>query len=713
MILHNYYSIGSIIATIFVAFLAIFYLQSNRKLKSTRTLGIVFLLLVPFNASVSYSFMMYHWSGAYYIIVSSLSILFAFMYLTKFALIYPDKKLPKYTKSIFILQLIIVIVTMTIYTKFALQSKIKLSSISHCGIFSLPFAHIPIKNFLLWLITAMFFGFYYDMSINTFIFNLLFWFMLVTVIVTIYKGTKLNKNERKSLFIVVGCIILAFMIPTATNLASALNRLDRTTHLLIFVFTTVLGYFMVFILYINTTKEKTSFMDKILGITIATFLLTIQILNYVSILQREKDFKHIFIPKSFSLLHTQKQRKEVKYIVRINKKKNIKDKSNNHISFIYNTNKNEKHNAFLIRQIAYPLKKSSYLRYGLKQHYMSYRKYYPEVNATFEFGLNYIAYRKHINIVAVRITLSVLLVTLLITIVFPLFFKISLTNPTKKPLFAVNKVDSGDLSVQVPVKIPDEIGILSESFNKMVSSIRDANNTLTEYSKQLENLGKVKDEFMSNLSHELKTPLGIIYGYSEFLVDAEKENFEEVVSYGKEIYTQSEKLMDIINNLLLITAIETNIEIHKAEVDIIAVINNVIEKCGNYAAEKNIRTSVETPEEHMVSIDESLFSKVLYNIFKNAYIYNKDNGTVQIDYSYTDSQFTLKVTDSGIGISAKDIQFIFDKFYRVDSSLTYSASGIGLGLFIARRIIFLHNGTIEVSSNEKTGTTFIITCPIL
>jgi two-component system, sensor histidine kinase ChiS len=228
---------------------------------------------------------------------------------------------------------------------------------------------------------------------------------------------------------------------------------------------------------------------------------------------------------------------------------------------------------------------------------------------------------------------------------------------------------------------------------------------------QLEKMGKVKDEFMSNLSHEIRTPLSLIYAYSELLKDYTGPDEDSIKSYGMDIHREANNLSENINDLMLVTDLETKFKIKEELVEVHEMILEAIKYLENMISEKNIKIEISILKDLKIVCDKSLIIKVFIIVIKNAIVYNFTKGKIKI-YSddYLDS-ILLYIEDNGPGISSDDLHKIFDKFYRVDSSITYNVSGVGVGLFIAKRIIDLHLAKIDASSVLGKGTSIILQFP--
>lgn len=257
--------------------------------------------------------------------------------------------------------------------------------------------------------------------------------------------------------------------------------------------------------------------------------------------------------------------------------------------------------------------------------------------------------------------------------------------------------------------------LLSARFSKAFQDAKDARKLAEEQrqlvvqsKEEIERLGRAKDEFLANLSHEIKTPLVTIYGYSE-LIAMDGEIPETTKEYGSEIYKSAGKLNSYMDDVLLVTDLETNLELKKEDFELRDLVEEMVQNLDSMASEKNI---VWNSDQALgkITCDRVLFSRALGNIMKNAIVYNQNGGNVTIRSSKKSGIFIIEIQDDGIGISEAYHQKIFEKFFRVDSSLSYEVSGVGLGLFLSKRIIDLHGGSIKVNSSLGKGSTFEILC---
>ena len=262
--------------------------------------------------------------------------------------------------------------------------------------------------------------------------------------------------------------------------------------------------------------------------------------------------------------------------------------------------------------------------------------------------------------------------------------------------------------------------VLSMRFSNAFKESEEQRRLLAQAKLEIENLSRTKDLFLSNLSHEIKTPLSVVYAYSQML-PTQKENPNKIEKYSEQIFTNASRLNDYVSDLILVTDIETNLELQKTDADMKNILIECISSLTELAEEKSIQ--LEYKETNLINLycDPLLLKKAILAVLKNAIVYNQPNGIVTL---HTNGIVTIRtiidqkeikiiIQDTGIGIEQSFIDRIFEKFFRVDSSLTYEVSGVGIGLFLAKKIIELHKGRIEVKSELGIGSEFIIILPIL
>jgi signal transduction histidine kinase len=227
-------------------------------------------------------------------------------------------------------------------------------------------------------------------------------------------------------------------------------------------------------------------------------------------------------------------------------------------------------------------------------------------------------------------------------------------------------------------------------------------------------ISRMKSEFVSNVSHELKTPLALIRLFGETLesgiVSDEKKRQE---FYGI-IRKESERLTHLINNVLDFSRMDTGVkEYHFKEADLVEVVRSTLEAYKFHIRDDGFKIESELPDESItLKIDKDAISQVLLNLLNNAVKYSEERKYIQVRVCKNSISALISVTDHGVGIPKEELKKIFDKFYRVSTAKTRETRGTGLGLTLAKHIVEAHGGTIEVESEVGKGSRFMVILPI-
>jgi len=239
---------------------------------------------------------------------------------------------------------------------------------------------------------------------------------------------------------------------------------------------------------------------------------------------------------------------------------------------------------------------------------------------------------------------------------------------------------------------------------------------ITEFKK----LEKIKADFIANVSHELRTPLTSIKGYSETLEDDEFENTEERKQFQKIITRNTDRLISIVSDLLILSELEGKDSLFAESsnedfesININEIIKQTLYSLKRKVNEKQIEESVEL-EENLPQIKGIKFflEQMFTNLIDNAVKYNKGGGKVSIKSFVNENNVVIKISDTGIGIPKDHQDRIFERFYRVDKNRSREIGGTGLGLSIVKHIVLVHGGTISLVSEEGKGSEFTIELPL-
>ncbi len=223
-------------------------------------------------------------------------------------------------------------------------------------------------------------------------------------------------------------------------------------------------------------------------------------------------------------------------------------------------------------------------------------------------------------------------------------------------------------------------------------------------------LEKMRREFTSNVSHELKTPLTTIYGVSDMLANGMVKS-ENVAEFGGNIRREADRLISLINDIVSLSRLdESDAPRQWEEVELYSLAEEIVGRLSRAADEKKVSARL-IGEQVTIMGDRTILSEVLYNLCENAIKYNKEGGSYTVRISHVPMKAVITVTDTGIGIPEEHIERIFERFYRVDKSRSQKIKGTGLGLSIVKHGVSYHKGTVK-GVNSDEGMVFIVELPV-
>ena len=233
-----------------------------------------------------------------------------------------------------------------------------------------------------------------------------------------------------------------------------------------------------------------------------------------------------------------------------------------------------------------------------------------------------------------------------------------------------------------------------------------------EHTSLIDELNRLKSEFISNLSHEFRTPLASIIGFSETIESDPDLPPEMKIEFNHVILNEGKRLAKLINEVLDISSVEEgSIVLVRTEFDIVQVLQSVIDSQKEFAEEKSLEFIFEKPEEEVIiEADKERLSEIFKALINNAIKFNNEYGRVRVTVSNLYRELEVIVSDTGIGIPEKDLPYIFQKFYRVSRPGT-EIPGTGVGLVFVKQIVDLHKGLITVQSEPGGGSSFIVRLP--
>lgn len=221
---------------------------------------------------------------------------------------------------------------------------------------------------------------------------------------------------------------------------------------------------------------------------------------------------------------------------------------------------------------------------------------------------------------------------------------------------------------------------------------------------------KLRQEFTANVSHELKTPLTVISGYSE-LIENGMTGEKDTIRFSKEIHRNSTRLLTLINDILRLSELDSGeLNTPMEDIDLYELSDNCISMLQMNAEKHNVTLKLNGP--HLaVYANRQMLEEMIYNLCDNGIRYNKPNGKVEVSIRENNENVIFMVSDTGIGISEENINRIFERFYRVDKSRSKQTGGTGLGLAIVKHIAEQMNAQIQIDSELEKGTTITILFP--
>lgn len=309
---------------------------------------------------------------------------------------------------------------------------------------------------------------------------------------------------------------------------------------------------------------------------------------------------------------------------------------------------------------------------------------------------------KHFMIELVIAILIILVVTAVMLIVW---IYGSLLNPIKKLQFAAENIKEGNLDFSLETSSSDgELGELCVTFEQMRQRLKS--NAEEKITNETENR-----TLISNIAHDLKTPITAVKGYSEGILDGVANTPEKIDKYVRTIYNKASEMDTLINELTLYSKIDTNrIPYNFAKINVAEYFSDCVEEIGLDLEAKNIELSYSNyvDKKTLIIADPEQIRRVINNIIGNSVKYmDKTNGSINIRINDVGDFIQVEIEDNGRGIAQKDLPYIFDRFYRADASRNSATGGSGIGLSIVKKIVEDHGGKIWATSKEGSGTKMV------
>jgi len=294
------------------------------------------------------------------------------------------------------------------------------------------------------------------------------------------------------------------------------------------------------------------------------------------------------------------------------------------------------------------------------------------------------------------------LVGLLTIIISMLLFVIStryIVKPITRLTEATRRLAQGNYNLRLTAGRRDEIGQLAGHFTTM--------------SRELERVDRARQQFVSNVSHEFQSPLASIQGFAKILAQSDLPQ-EEREQYAAIVEAESRHLSLLGKQLLLLSSLEQGAEaLNKKHFALRGHIRQAAEMLQWQLEEKELLLKLSVPESILICGDDVLLMQVWINLLGNAVNHIPPGREIEIRAEMTSSGTRVVISDTGEGIAAEHLPFLFDRFYRVDSARERASGRTGLGLAIVKKIVLLHEGDIEATSSPGAGTQFTVTLPVL
>ena len=312
------------------------------------------------------------------------------------------------------------------------------------------------------------------------------------------------------------------------------------------------------------------------------------------------------------------------------------------------------------------------------------------------------SYTKNIRQISHSVTGKIvfLLFGIAIIILFLSFiYSLLLAKPLNKVTDTMKEISKGDLNVKLSLSGYSELTSIAESFNQMIDVIKKQDDS--------------RQEFVSNVSHELKTPIASMKVLADSLLSQEGMPEEIYREFLVDITNEIERMTKIINDLLSMVKMDQSSAVMQvSNISINDMLEQLLKRLRPIAAERNIELIFESFRPVMADVDDVKLSIAFNNLIENAIKYNYDDGWVRVTLNADHKFFYVTIQDTGVGIPEELQDNVFERFYRVDKARSRETGGTGLGLALTRSAILLHRGSIKLYSKEKEGTTFTVRIPL-
>jgi signal transduction histidine kinase len=284
-----------------------------------------------------------------------------------------------------------------------------------------------------------------------------------------------------------------------------------------------------------------------------------------------------------------------------------------------------------------------------------------------------------------------------VAIILGFFLTWQLTGPLRKLTAAAQAIAAGDLSQRVDIRSEDELGQLGQAFDDMADS--------------LDRTEKLRQNMVADIAHELRTPLSVMRGNLEGILDGVFEpSNENIASIHKKTVLLS-RLVDDLQELALAEAGQLRIE--RESTDLRALIERTVRSVSPQAERDNLTIVKDLPDDlPPISVDPQRIGQVMFNLLDNALRHSPEGGTITVKAREQEDTLQVDVTDQGPGLSDEELSLVFERFYRGDKARARATGGAGLGLTIVKQLVEAHGGRVWAESEAGKGATFSFALPL-
>lgn len=295
--------------------------------------------------------------------------------------------------------------------------------------------------------------------------------------------------------------------------------------------------------------------------------------------------------------------------------------------------------------------------------------------------------------------LRIFSIALVVVLVLSALISRIVTRPVKELSAGIERMSAGDYQHRVHVPGKGEMAQLAAAFNQM--------------SEQVHNLDEARNQFVSNASHELKTPMATMKILVESMLYQEDMPAELRSEFLTDINKEIDRLSSVVGDLLTLVHIDSHkLRLRREPMVFADTVRESVKRLTPLAGKRGQELTVDVSDPCEMLADPGKLAQVCYNIIENAIKYTPDGGKISVTLRRMGRDAVLEIEDNGVGIPKDDVAHVFDRFYRVDKARSRDTGGTGLGLSIVQQIVRLHAGSVTVASEQGKGTTFTVQLPV-